>query len=54
MKKKLSLEVVKYRLATVMATTLCAILFVCANTNSCTMIHQPITPKGLEMYSRVK
>ena len=54
MKKTVSLEILKHRLAMAMATVFCAVLFVCANTNSCTMIHQPTMPKGIEMFSKIK
>lgn len=41
-------------LANVALSVLCVVLFVCANTNSCTMIHQPIAPKGLDQFSKLK
>lgn len=36
------------------STALNAVLFVCANTNSCTMVHQPKAPSELSRYSKVK
>lgn len=43
-----------HRLAKILSTALCAVLFICANTNSCAMIHQPEIPDGLDRYSKVK
>lgn len=31
-----------------------AILFICANTNSCAMIHQPVAPQKLDGFSKIK
>lgn len=36
------------------SSALNAVLFVCANTNSCTMVHQPKAPSELSRYSKVK
>lgn len=33
---------------------LSAVLFVCANTNSCCMVHQPEVPEGLEQFSKIR
>ena len=40
------------KIATVISAFLCAVLFVCANTNSCGMIHQPEVPDGLARFSK--
>lgn len=40
--------------ATIGVSVLGAVLFVCANTASCGMVHQPSTPDGLERFSKVK
>lgn len=54
MKKKITNVSFMHRLAKIISTALCAILFICANTNSCAMIHQPEIPDGLNRYSKVK
>lgn len=36
------------------SSTLCAVLFICANTNSCCMVHQPHAPAELERFSKIK
>lgn len=41
-------------LATVGVSALGAVLFVCANSASCGMVHQPTAPAGLERFSKVK
>ncbi len=38
--------------AMLFSTLLSAVLFICANSNSCFMIHQPKAPKALSRYSR--
>lgn len=43
-----------HRLAKILSTALCAVLFVCANTNSCAMIYQPEAPTSLDQFSKVK
>ncbi len=50
--KKISINTSK--IATLLSTILCAVLFVCANTNSCVMVHQPKAPEGLERFSKVE
>lgn len=40
--------------AKVISSLLCAVLFVCANTTSCTLIHQPEAPSDLRRFSKVK
>lgn len=42
------------RIAPFAASALCMVLFVCANTNSCCLIHQPKTPEGLDQFSKVR
>ncbi len=44
----------KGKVASILSTALCAVLFVCANTNSCFMIHQPQAPHGLHKFSKMK
>lgn len=41
-----------HRLAMALSSVLCAVLFVCANTNSCIMIHQPEAPSDLARFSK--
>ena len=41
-------------LAKFASIALCAVLFLCANTNSSCLIHQPETPKGLDKFSKIK
>lgn len=41
-----------YQAAMLFSTLLSAVLFICANSNSCFMIHQPKAPKALSRYSR--
>lgn len=41
-------------LACVTSSVLGVVLFMCANTTSCTMVYQPETPAGLEKFSKVK
>ena len=43
-----------YSVAAFAAIVLNAILFVCANTNSCWMVYQPEAPKSLERFTLVK
>lgn len=43
-----------HKLAKVTATILCAVLFVCANTNSCCMIYQPEVPDDLWRFSKIQ
>lgn len=35
-------------------SALCAVLFICANTNSCCMIHQPQVPAELERFRKLR
>lgn len=41
-----------YQSAMLLTALLSAVLFVCANSNSCLMIHQPKAPEGLSRYSK--
>ena len=43
-----------HRIAIIAASALYAVLFICANTNSCCMVHQPETPAGLERFSKIR
>lgn len=42
------------KIAAAIASVLCAALVVCANTNSCMMIHQPKAPADLARFSKIK
>ena len=48
------LSVVNHRAAMIAAYALCAVLFICANTNSCCMVHQPEMPEGLRDFSKIQ
>ena len=52
--KKINFKLNTYKIAAALSSVLCAVLFVCANTNSCGMIHQPEAPEGLARFSRVE
>lgn len=54
MKTMINKNSVMHAVATAVSSLLCAALFVCANTASSTMIHQPEAPAGLERFSMVK
>lgn len=43
-----------YQFAALSVVILNAILFVCANSNSCWMVYQEKAPKALERYSKIK
>lgn len=43
-----------HKLAPIIVSTLCAVLFICANTNSCCMVHQPQAPTELERFSKIR
>lgn len=43
-----------YSLAAFSAIFLNAVLLICANTNSCWMVHQPEAPKALDRFSKIK
>lgn len=42
------------RFAQYVTVALCAILFICANTNSSCLFHQPEMPKELDKFSKIK
>lgn len=53
--KKVNLASMFHGKFAVIATyVLSAVLFVCANTNSCCMVHQPDVPEGLEYFSKIQ
>lgn len=54
MKKTIRNNMMKGKAASILSAALCAVLFVCANTNSCFMIHQPKAPDGLHKFSKMK
>ena len=54
MKKAISQIFAPSRLASVITSVLCAVLFVCANTNSCAMVHQPEMPADAARFSKIK
>ena len=41
-----------YQSAILFSALLSAVLFVCANTNSCLMVYQPKAPEALSRYSK--
>lgn len=41
-------------LAKFVTAALCTILFICANTNSSCLFHQPETPQELDKFSKIK
>lgn len=43
-----------YSLAALSAVFLNAVMFICANTNSSAIIHQPEAPKALARFSKIK
>lgn len=46
------IEEIRFKLATALTAFLGIILFICANTTSCGIIHQPKTPEQLSLYSK--
>lgn len=42
------------KLVTITTYALSVVLFVCANTNSCCMVHQVKTPEGLKAFSKIQ
>lgn len=42
------------RLAKYVTAALCTILFICANTNSSCLFHQPEMPKEMNKFSKIK
>lgn len=51
---QLNLNSIKIRVATICATILGVVLFVCANTNSTFVVHQPETPHELDRFRSFK
>ena len=47
------LTMLTHKLANFSISALCVVLFICANTNSCCLIHQPQTPEGLERFGKI-
>lgn len=43
-----------HKIAVIAASALYAVLFICANTNSCCMVYQPEAPAGLERFSKIR
>lgn len=54
MKKNNASTLLTRKLAQFVASALCAVLFVCANTNSSCMVFQPEAPKGLDRFRRLR
>lgn len=54
MKTRKFWPVITQKIAIIATYALTAALFVCANTNSCCMVHQPKYPNGIEDYSYIR
>lgn len=54
MKQSNTLPMLMHKLAKFAASALGAVLFICANTNSCCMVHQPQAPTELERFSKIR
>jgi len=54
MKQTNVLPMLMHKLAKFTVSALCAVLFICANTNSCCMVHQPQVPVELERFSKLR
>lgn len=54
MKRMNALPMLTRKLAKLAVSALCAVLFICANTNSCCMVHQPQAPVGIERFSKLR
>lgn len=54
MKKSAVAANIKRVLANITLSVLYGVLFICANTTSCTMIHQPQSPEGLDSFRKMK
>lgn len=54
MKQTDALPMLMRKLAKFAVSALCAVLFICANTNSCCMVHQPQAPAELERFSKIR
>ena len=44
---------INFRVATSCASFLSLVLTVCANTNSCFLVHQPTPPQNLDKFSKL-
>ena len=54
MKKTSQNNTARKKLASIISAALCAVLLICANTNSCFMIHQPQPPDELYRFNKIK
>lgn len=54
MKQTNALPILMHKLAKFAVSALCAVLFICANTNSCCMVYQPQAPVGIERFSKLR
>lgn len=54
MKQVKTVPMFMHKFAKLAVSVLCAVLFICANTNSCCMIHQPQVPAELERFSKLR
>ena len=54
MKKFINLGSVKHTLAIAVSSMLCTVLYICANTTSSTLIHQPKAPESLDRFKKAK
>lgn len=53
--RKISLRsMMTHRLAMIVSYALIMALFVCANTNSCCLVHQPDAPEALKHFSKIQ
>lgn len=54
MKHSIVSQTLVHKISKLTVPILGAVLFICANTNSCCLIHQPQVPEGLERFSKLK
>lgn len=54
MKKVKNTPMFMRNLAKITVSALCAVLFICANTNSCCLIYQPQAPTELERFRKIR
>ena len=54
MKQTNALPMLTRKLAKFAVSALCTVLFICTNTNSCCMVHQPQAPAELERFSKLR
>lgn len=53
--KKISLQsMITRKFAMIISYALIMVLFVCANTNSCCLVHQPDAPEALKNFSKIQ